>query len=77
MKIAQYEIDKFSKVIQAFGGELLSVDQDERVVKFSFESSEKMVTLIKMFKADRRIANRIRCNSKIVNGMNILTVDPL
>jgi len=75
-KLTAQEIGVFSECIVKEGGKLVEFDQKNRIVRFSFISQEKMLVLISKFKADKRFCANIRINSKIVDGLNILTVDP-
>ena len=75
-KISTSELEHFSKVIEGFGGTLLEVDQENRICRFSFVDMKKMLHLISGIKSDKRLSAKIRINSKIVDGVNILTVDP-
>lgn len=62
--------------IEADGGELLGVDQETKTFTFAFADVDKMLTLISAIKSDKILSRLARINSKVVDGQNILTVDP-
>ena len=75
--LSEREIEQFKHIVAAeFGGELVSVDQDTKTFVFSFKSQDKMLFLISALKSEKRLAQAIRINSKIVDGKNLLTIDP-
>lgn len=75
--LSDREIELFKQLIQdEFGGELVSLDQDSKTFVFSFKSQDKMLFLISALKSEKRLARAIRINSKIVDGKNLLTIDP-
>ena len=74
--LSDRELQQFAEIIGTMGGECLEVNQETRTFVFSFEDQEKMLTLISEIKSDKNLSRVVRINSKIVDGQNILTIDP-
>ena len=63
-------------IVEEFDGELLGVDQETKTFTFAFANVEKMLKLISVIKHDKVLSRVTRINSKVVDGRNVLTVDP-
>lgn len=74
--LSEAQINIVRDQIVADGGELLGVDQDTKTFTFAFADVEKMLALISAIKGDKILSRLCRINSKLVDGQNILTVDP-
>jgi len=58
--------------LESMGGTFVEAVQGE-FATFSFESVTKMMVLIDMFKADKKLSRRMSVNSKKVDGVNLVT----
>jgi len=74
--LSEAQINIVRDQIVADGGELLGVDQETKTFTFAFADVEKMLALISAIKGDKILSRVTRVNSKVVDGRNILTVDP-
>lgn len=74
--LSEAQINIVRDQIVADGGELLGVDQETKTFTFAFADVEKMLALVSAIKSDKILSRLTRINSKLVDGRNILTVDP-
>lgn len=74
--LTEAQINIVRDQIVADGGELLGVDQETKTFTFAFADVEKMLALVSAIKGDKFLSRVTRINSKLVDGRNILTVDP-
>ena len=74
--LTEAQINIVRDQIVADGGELLGVDQETKTFTFAFADVEKMLALVTAIKGDKILSRVTRVNSKVVDGRNILTVDP-
>ena len=74
--LSEAQINIVRDQIVADGGELLGVDQETKTFTFAFADVEKMLALVSAIKSDNILSRLTRINSKLVDGRNILTVDP-
>lgn len=74
--LSEAQINIVRDQIVADGGELLAVDQETKTFTFAFADVEKMLALVSAIKSDKLLSRVTRINSKLVDGRNILTVDP-
>ncbi len=60
------------EAMAAMGGQIVEIIPGEKVV-VKFPSTDKMLELIALIKKSKRIKDRLRLNSKVVDGENLLT----
>ena len=75
MVFTKPQLEQFARGFSAFGGEFLGFDDAEKKVTIKFADADQMMKLVNLLKKDR-VGKFIRINSKIIDGDNILTIDP-
>lgn len=74
--IQKIDLENAARAFASFGGEFAGFDDDDKTVLVKFESTEKMLTLIAELKRVPRYAKFLRINSKKIDGIQHLTIQP-